>query len=455
MTGGGAMGARTSIALALLLVATAAAAPERAPDPGGHLAQAREAFHAGKYAEALEASRRAAAAGASVDALLALGGMAEFLGEFEEARRAYARAEALAPDNVAVVHRSASLAVRLGEYDRALAQLDRIARAQAWWVRWLFWYAPSRFQAGLLRRHPELELVVQLEIDVLMEKGDLEGARKLAWSYAIVEPNRRYCNEAREKSGKEPSEEAIIGAFRLAALAEPDQADCIWWFGQWLTDLGYMRYGRLMVAEGTRVTPSPGNKASGQNYLRIRLAGGREIGKRAEPLAQIGRLRYVRDGDVEGASRLLREAVRLDPRFARPYIHLARIAWDQGERDDAVALLEKAVAVDPDCWRAHRNLGKVLAILKRYPEAEGHLRKTVELFADDTGGRLAPAHVLYAQGKYEEYEKETRAALQFAERWSQPLPEVRGFLTAYEVAGPGRSVPPAPDPDMILGWNAD
>lgn len=87
-----------------------------------------------------------------------------------------------------------------------------------------------------------------------------------------------------------------------------------------------MRYGRLMVAEGTRVTPSPGNKASGQNYLRIRLAGGREIGKRAEQLAQIGRLRYVCDGDVEGASRLLREAVRLDPRFARPYIHLARIA---------------------------------------------------------------------------------------------------------------------------------
>ena len=52
-----------------------------------------------------------------------------------------------------------------------------------------------------------------------------------------------------------------------------------------------------MVIDGTRVTPFAGNNASGQNYLKIRLANGRDISKRAEQLSLIGRQRYLCDGD--------------------------------------------------------------------------------------------------------------------------------------------------------------
>src|SRR2546427_12628604 len=113
----------------------------------------------------------------------------------------------------------------------------------------------------------------------------------------------------------------LFKAFRLATLGQPDAADCIWWYGQWLADEGYVRLGRLMVTEGTRVTPAAGNKESGARYLRSRLGGKREVGKRAEQLFLIARQRYLRDGDIDGAVRLFDESIRLAPTFARPHIY--------------------------------------------------------------------------------------------------------------------------------------
>src|SRR5438034_9057755 len=90
-----------AIALTLLLAPAAAAQqrPAVAP-PSGHLERAQAEFQAGRYAEALEEARRAAdSAPTSVRALTARASMAEFLGEFNEARTFYDRAVALAPDD--------------------------------------------------------------------------------------------------------------------------------------------------------------------------------------------------------------------------------------------------------------------------------------------------------------------------------------------------------------------
>lgn len=458
------------------------------PDPGGHLARAREAFRAGRLAEAVEASRRAVeAAPASVPALLASGGMAEFMGEFDEAQAAYAAAGAADPKNLDVVYRSASLAVRVGEYDRALGLLDRLVNAHSWWARTLFRHAPTSVQVGLFKSYPALEQfassgppwiawtvgllpatlqqgvlraypllahIVQLDIDILMEKGDLDAARKLAWGYAVVEAGRSYCNEGRQRSG-DWGRERIFSTFRLAALAQPAEADCIWWYGQWLTDEGFMRLGRLMIMEGTRVTPSAGNKASGENYLRVRHSGGLEINKRAEQLALIARQRFARDGDAPGAVRLLQEAIKLEPGFPRPYAHLAQIAWAGGDRDGAIDWLLQGVQADPDSWRVRRTLARALVIRGRVPEAETHARKAIELFGDDVGGRLLFALILYVQGKYAEYAQHTEFALRFGKQFRQELPDVQSFYDNFKRFGPGRSFPPAPDPRILIGWNYD
>lgn len=457
-----------------------------AADATAQIAQAREAFRAGRFAEALARMREASAeAPDSAVALVAHGAMAEFMGEFDEARQVGDRALRLEPRNVTALYRRASLAVRVGDYDGALSLLDRIVDTHPTWVRAAFAYGPTVLQTGLFRgypalarlakgergttgavartlpatlrvgllgQHPFLAHLVELRIDILMEKGDLGGARRLAWDYGLVERGRDYCAEVKS----EQSAERKFRLFRLAALAQPDNADCVWWYGQWLSDEGFVRLGRIMVIEGTRLTPSPANKDAGARYLQIRLTGGREIAKRVEQLTLIGRQRYVRDGDAAGAVRLLEEAVRLDPAFARPYNHLARIAWEEGERERAVAWLERGVAADPHSWRTRRNLGKALDVLARHEEAERHLRRTVQLFGDDVGGHLALARTLFALGRYDDYARETKWALGFARGWREELSEVRAFLAAFEERGPARgSLPPSPDPGLFIGWNHD
>src|SRR4029453_1831311 len=445
-------------ALALTLCAALAATAQEGRTPTAHVSDVDRAVAASRARRpvgALAAARGAAdASPTAARALTTRASIAEFMGEFDEARTFYDKAAALTPDDPGLIYRQASYAVRVGEYDRVLAQLDRLLALHSRQVRWLFQYAPTRLQGQLLRENPSLEHIVQIKIDILMEKGDLAQARRMAQGYAIIQAGQDYCGGARGLMRNGGSDE-ILKAFRLATLGQPDAADCIWWYGQWLSDEGYVRLGRLMVIEGTRVTASAGNKESGARYLRVRLGGNREVPKRAEQLFLIARQRYLRDGDIDGAVRLFDESIRLAPTFARPYNYRATIAADLGDREGAPAGLHAGLQADPDSWRTHRNIGKLLSDLERYPEAEMYLRKTVQLFGDDAGGRLALARVLYAQGKYDDFAKEARAAVAFLANWKAPTPEVRDFLTKFDKWGPGAALPPAPDPRIIIGWNYD
>ena len=440
-----------------IVLALALAAPSLAAEPPAtDTERAHAAYRAGRYPEALEASRVAAkGAPRSLEAVLLHAAMAEFLGEFDEAGRAYVQAKALAPDDIFVHYRLALYAVRIGDYDRALRELDAIVARQPPHVQLLYQYAPTIVQKWLLAYASPLERLTQIKIDVLMEKDSLAAARTLASGYGIVETGRDYCGEARTLQLHGGHRDDIFRAFRLAALGQPGAADCIWWYGQWLTDEGYMRLGRLMVEEGTRATPSEANKASGARYVRIRL-GAKPVSKRAESLFLVARQRFLRDGDEDGAVRLFDEAIRIAPQFTRPYNYRALMAWQQGDLDDAIGWLERAIAADPDSWRSHRNLGQLLAAAERWPESEKSLKRTVELFDDDAGARLAYARVLYALGRYDEYLQQTRRALAFAGgRASEELKDVSAFVARFERWGPGPALPPAPDPRLLLGWNYD
>jgi tetratricopeptide (TPR) repeat protein len=440
-------------AIALALASAAADAAQDRPAPSD-LDRAQAAFAAGRYTEALGLARQAAStAPTSARAQTVRASMAEFMGEFDEARTFYERAAALAPDDHELIYRTAVFAVRVGEYDRALAQLDRLLALHPPHIRWLFRWAPTYLQPGLLRDHPSLEHLVQVKLDVLTEKGDLAQARRVARSYAIVRSGENYCAEAQAKSRAGADREETFKAFRLAALGQPEAADCIWWYGRWLSDEGYIRLGRLMVIEGTRVAPA--NKESGARYVKIRLGGSREVPKRAEQLFLVARQRFLRDGDIDGAARLFDETIRLAPTFARSYSYRAAIATELGDREGALAWLQRGLQADPDSWRTYRNLGKLLSDLERYPEAEMHLRKTVQLFADDAGGRLALARVLYAQGKYDDFVKEARAAATFLAGLKVPVPDIQDFLAKFDRWGPGAALPPAPDPRVTIGWNYD
>jgi tetratricopeptide (TPR) repeat protein len=432
--------------------------PALGDSPAALVERARAAYAQGRYQDALETARRAAESGPrSVSAQLARGGMAEFMGEFDEASQAYAQAHALAPTDNTTRYRVALFAARVGDYDRALRELDAILATQPKAAQLFFRWAPPFVQKPLLKSTPALEQFVQLQIDILMEKGDLAGARGLARRHAIVESGRDYCGEANEKKSRKGSSDDVFKAFRLAALGQPDSADCIWWYGQWLTDEGYMRLGRLMVEEGTRLTTAAANKESGNRFVRIRLGGARPVSKRAESLFMIAKQRYLRDGDADGAARLFDESLRLSPAFARPYSYKARLALDDGDREAAVRWLQRGIEADPDSWRTWHNLGRLLLAAERWEEAERALARAIELFPDDVGGRLGLARALYARGNWDGYRQQTEYAIGFARGWrgTDVAQAPADFFTKFQRWGPGAALPPTPDPRVILGWNQD
>lgn len=437
--------------------ATIAVAARAALDPGRALDRARAAYQAGRYAAALREARAATnAEPRSLPAALLRAQMAAFMGEFDEARAAYATAALLGPDDPRRLYAAATFAVQIGAYDEAVRDLDRMVTLQPSSVQLLFEHAPAFMQTLVRETNPALEQVVQVKIDVLLEKGDLAGARQLARAHRIVNSGGGYCRAVRDRmGGGSARRDATFQAFRLAVLGEPEAADCIWWYGQWLTDEGYLRLGRLMVREGARATSSQSNKDSADRFIRVRL--GPEVPKAAEQLFQIARQRYLRDGDVDGAVRLFDEAARQAPGFARPYLYRARIAEDDGDVAAAIGWLERAIATDSDSWRAHRNLGMLLARQERWEDAERELRRTVTLFDDDPGGRLALARVLYAEGQHAEFSRYAHAAVQFATAYggASQVADIAAFLTRFDRWGPGVALPPAPDPHVLLGWNYD
>jgi tetratricopeptide (TPR) repeat protein len=441
--------------LALLVWPLAGAAEESDADLIAQVERVTRAYRDGRFHEALSGARELVRQVPGDPAARTLyGSIAEYIGEFDEALIAYAEARTLAPDHPAAQYRMGALLVRLGAYDQALNHLDFFVTSFPWEVRWKFLNGQPEQKAEVVKTERGLEAIAQLKVDIVMEKGELAQARTLAREYGLVTPGHDYCADARQGSGRRGDEQ--FKAFRLAALATPPDADCVWWYGQWLTDEGYVRLAQLVVAEAAHLTTSTVNKRLGERYLRIRLMDGRRISKRAEQLAIIGRQRYLRERDAGGATQVLEEAIRLEPTFPRPYLHLARIAWERNEHESALSWLERALKADPDHWRAHRNLAQALVGLGRYADAEPRLRRALELFADDPGAHLMLARVLYAQGKHDEYVKETRAALQITATWSrQEFPEVRDFLAKYEAGGKVTALPPTPDPRILMGWNQD
>jgi len=450
---------RAALALVALLTVLvwplAGAAAESDDNLIAQVERVTRAYREGRFLDALSGARELIEqVPGDPAARMLYGSLAEYIGEFDEALVAYAQARTLAPDHPGAQYRMAALLVRLGAYDQALTHLDFFVTSFPWEIRWKFLNGQPDQKAEVIKNERGLEAIAQLKLDIVMEKGELTQARTLAREYGLVAPGHDYCAEARQGSGRRGDEQ--FKAFRLAALATPADADCVWWYGQWLTDEGYVRLAQLVIAEAARLTTSTVNQQLGERYLRIRLMNGRQISKRAEQLTIIGRQRYLRERDASGATQLLEEAIRLEPTFPRPYLHLARIAWDRNEPERALSWLERALQADPEHWRAHRNLAQALVSLGRFADAEPRLRRALQLFADDPGAHLMLARVLYAQGKHEDYVKETRAALQITATWpKQPFPEVREFLAKYEAGGKVTALPPTPDPRILMGWNQD
>jgi len=112
-----------------------------------------------------------------------------------------------------------------------------------------------------------------------------------------------------------------------------------------------------------------------------------------------------RDQLLEEAARLLRIAMRSDPRNFTCYIASARLHYTLGEYELALEMAREAVKLNPNSAMAHGQLGIALFGANRYEEALQHKDMALRLDpngAHVTGAFVARASALFMLGRYEE-----------------------------------------------------
>ncbi|MFC3614369.1 adenylate/guanylate cyclase domain-containing protein [Lutimaribacter marinistellae] len=114
------------------------------------------------------------------------------------------------------------------------------------------------------------------------------------------------------------------------------------------------------------------------------------------------------------AERHFRQAINLDPDYARAYAELAAIyairienGWtvlSKADEEKSLYFAEKALSIDPDLWLAHYAAGRLYSILSEgdFTQAEHHLERAMMLQPANDDARIYLAAVKIFQGKADE-----------------------------------------------------
>jgi Flp pilus assembly protein TadD len=102
----------------------------------------------------------------------------------------------------------------------------------------------------------------------------------------------------------------------------------------------------------------------------------------ADGWVNVGRAR-IQEGNTAGAEEVLRKALELSPDLAKTHFFLAMVMKPTGRYDDAVAHLRKAASSYPRDRVVRNQLGRVLFLQRKFPEAITELEKVLEIDAED------------------------------------------------------------------------
>ncbi|MGQ9474209.1 MAG: tetratricopeptide repeat protein, partial [Candidatus Caldatribacteriaceae bacterium] len=92
--------------------------------------------------------------------------------------------------------------------------------------------------------------------------------------------------------------------------------------------------------------------------------------------------RSFSQGDLEGAEKYLKEAVRLNPGFKEAYYWLGRTLYERGKLEEAESVWEKILEIDPFNSQVRRFLDKTQQERRYGREAVRHFQKGYELYED-------------------------------------------------------------------------
>jgi cytochrome c-type biogenesis protein CcmH/NrfG len=98
---------------------------------------------------------------------------------------------------------------------------------------------------------------------------------------------------------------------------------------------------------------------------------------------------YIAQNDFNGAREALGKSIELNPKLAQPRFSLGMLQNHEKDFVGAEKNLTAGLEINPNAPEAQYELSKSYFALQRYPDAEIHAQKAVELRPD-----MAPAHVV-------------------------------------------------------------
>jgi tetratricopeptide (TPR) repeat protein len=121
-----------------------------------------------------------------------------------------------------------------------------------------------------------------------------------------------------------------------------------------------------------------------------------------------------RDGDIDGAIRLLQKSVELDPSYERAWANLGGLFTQRGELERARDVLLAALKLDRDDFQAANNLGNVLTSLHQPELAERYYKEALAIQPLFPEAELNLGHALVKRGAFDEGMRHYERALQLA-----------------------------------------
>ena len=137
-------------------------------------------------------------------------------------------------------------------------------------------------------------------------------------------------------------------------------------------------------------------------------------------------------GDIAGAEKHYREAIRIRPLFKQANSGLGHLMMIQGKQDEASRLLEKALQVDPTFAPALKNLGDVRMRQRRLKDAIPLYRKAVLLYKEDPELFNNYGVALFFKGEKGEAILNIRAALHLKPDYDEARENLRKILAGEE-----------------------
>jgi Flp pilus assembly protein TadD len=129
-------------------------------------------------------------------------------------------------------------------------------------------------------------------------------------------------------------------------------------------------------------------------------------------------LNFIALGNTAGAERHLKEAVRLYPGLGilaeDPHVDYGAFLFRQGRLQEALPLLKEAVQTAPGSARAQTEMGRLLLHLGRAQDAVDSLRKAVDLNPRASSPRLLLGRAYMQLGRTNEAQRELQLARELA-----------------------------------------